>query len=499
MTSLIREMLKFFATAEAVSILARLREFLAGRKIDCYVVGGFIRDGLMMRTNSDIDVAVAGDARAIADEVAREFGARMVPLDDVNQVARVVLAGYERRWHLDFATLRGGIEEDIRCRDFTVNAIAVKLAESSDDWSRVEVIDPLGGCDDLNYKLVRKVSDECFEHDPVRLIRAIRLAAMLDFSLEPSTEALIKHNSELITSVSTERVRDELYYILETPRTYKSLRHLDRLELLDSLMPELTATRGATQPNEHYWDVFDHSLETVAAAERLLREGDGNTTDEIISTVPWTPEISQHFDREVAGGRTRRAMLKLAALLHDIAKPATKTTEQDGRIRFLGHPKQGAEMAARLMERLRFSKREIKTVQLMIEHHLRPGFLVREGIPSNRAIYKYFRDTADVGIDTLFLALADHLAARGPMLDPDQWREHVETTRYILNKWSREQDTVVPPKLIDGHVLIDELGLTPGPQIGELLEIIREAQAAGELKTSGEALDLVKKRLGNNQ
>jgi hypothetical protein len=156
-------------------------------------------------------------------------------------------------------------------------------------------------------------------------------------------------------------------------------------------------------------------------------------------------------------------------------------------------------MAAGLMERLRFSNREIKMVHLMTEHHMRPGFLVGEEMPSRRAIYKYFRDTAEAGIDTLFLGLADHLAARGPTLDLNEWCKNTETMRYMLSKFTEEQDTVVPPKLIDGHVLIDKLGLAPGPQIGELLEAVREAQAAGKIETSEEALDFVMKQLGMNQ
>jgi poly(A) polymerase len=191
--------------------------------------------------------------------------------------------------------------------------------------------------------------------------------------------------------------------------------------------------------------------------------------------------------------------LKLAALLHDIAKPATKTIEQSGKMRFLGHAKEGAGMAIPIMERFKFSNREIKMVQLMIEHHLRPGYLLSEDMPSRRAIYKYFRDTAEVGIDTLFLGLADHLAARGPTLNLDEWRKHAGTTSYILSKWFEEQSTVLPPKLIDGHILMERFGLASGPRIGELLEMVREAQASGEINTAEEALDFVAKRLGRNK
>jgi hypothetical protein len=152
-------------------------------------------------------------------------------------------------------------------------------------------------------------------------------------------------------------------------------------------------------------------------------------------------------------------------------------------------------MAADLMRRLRFSNREIEMVQLLTEHHMRPHFLARDEVPTRRAIYRFFRDTGDVGIDTLFLGLADHLAARGPTLDPEEWRRDTETTRYVLSKWFEEQDTVSPPKLIDGHTIMDRLGVAPGPQVGQILEAVREAQAAGEIETAEEALDLARKTL----
>jgi len=249
------------------------------------------------------------------------------------------------------------------------------------------------------------------------------------------------------------------------------------------------------QPKEHYWDVFDHSIEAIAALEFILRESDWvYGSRELRALVPWSDEIEEHFNEEIAGGSKRRTLIKLGLLLHDIAKPKTKTIE-DNRIRFLGHTKEGAAMAASILERLRFSNREIKMVQLMIEHHLRPGYLLSENVPSRRAIYKYFRDTVDVGIDTLFLGLADHLAARGPTLDLDQWRKHAEATQYLLSKWFEEKATVMPPKLIDGHILMEKLWLSPGPQIGQLLEMVREAQAAGEIQTAEEALDMVRKHL----
>jgi poly(A) polymerase len=499
MTNLTEERLIIFVPEEAVHLLEKLSEFLRQRDIDCYLVGGFVRDGLMGRSNNDIDLAVAGDALKISSEVARNFDGRMIPLHEFNQVARVVFPQAGIQWYLDFASLRGSIKEDLRYRDFTINSIAVRLSSVKGEWSNVDLIDPLNGYRDLKQKIICAVSDDSFRQDPARLLRAIRLAATLDFALDPKTESLIQRDGELIKNVAGERLRDEFCYTLDTNRAYSSLCHLDKLGLLAYLMPELTGARGVTQPKEHHWDVFDHSLQTVSCVELLLRERTASGIDRILALAPWSDELASYFLQEISGGRTRRCLLKLAALLHDIAKPATKTIEESGRMRFLGHAKEGAGMATPILERFKFSNREIKMMQLMIEHHLRPGYLLSEDMPSRRAIYKYFHDTAEVGIDTLFLGLADHMAARGPTLDFNEWRRHAETTSYILSKWFEEQNIIVPPKLIDGHILMQKFGLAPSAQIGELLEMVREAQTSGEINTAEEALDFVAKRLGRNK
>ena len=156
-------------------------------------------------------------------------------------------------------------------------------------------------------------------------------------------------------------------------------------------------------------------------------------------------------------------------------------------------------IADSILERFRFSSRERQIITGIIDQHLRPGHLSNASeLPTKRAIYRYFRDTGDVGIDTLFLSLADHLATRGPLLEMDGWLEHVAVTQYMLSKWFEEQSIISPPKLISGKILIDKFGLTPGPEIGNLLESVREAQASGEITTEAEAFDFVKKELDKN-
>jgi poly(A) polymerase len=256
------------------------------------------------------------------------------------------------------------------------------------------------------------------------------------------------------------------------------------------IFPQLAQTKGVKQPKEHFWDVFDHSLETVAALERLLNFE--KSTDEILDFVPYLKILAPHFEEEI-GLFKRSSLTKLAALLHDIAKPKTKCIDKDGRTHFFGHAKEGAIIAGDILARLRFSGREIKIVQKMIEYHLRPGQMANEGLPTRRAIYRYFRDAGEVAIDTLLLGLADHLATRGPNLELGNWEEHANLVGYILSQ--KEESIVAPPKLIDGHDLIEHFDLKPSPQIGRLLEVVKEAQGAGEITTTEEALAFVQKQL----
>jgi len=479
--------------AEVSEVLSRVRTILEQRSVDCYLTGGFVRDVLLGRLTRDIDVVVAADAMEVAREVAEVIHGRYVPLDQPHGIARVVVPG-EPHLHLDFASMRGGIEEDLACRDYTINAMAVNLCDV-DQPVRPLILDPLGGEKDLEDGQVRAVSEAALRDDPARLIRGVRLAVELGFSIESRTRAQIERNHQLIAGVAPERVRDEFCRLLAIPGACASLRLLDELGLLMAIVPELAATKGAAQPKEHYWDVLEHSFETVAAIEFVLRTGGSVHWGEVVlSEVPWSEALARHFDEEPSKGRSRKTLLKLAGLLHDIAKPQTRSVEEDGRTRFFGHAKEGALVADDIMRRLRFSARETDMVAKMVEYHLRPGQMGGE-MPTRRAIYRYFRDAGDVGIDTIFLNLADHLATRGPDLEMEGWREHARSMAYVLEERYREESVVAPPKLVNGHDLIDIYGMVPGPGVGGLLEAVREAQAAGEVVTRADALSFVEKRL----
>jgi poly(A) polymerase len=479
-------------------LLRKVSTVIANHDCSAYVVGGSVRDWLLDRETADIDIAVGGDALIMAQGIAEAFDGRYVLLDEDNMVARVVIFGIEQTWHLDFASFSNGIENDLARRDFTIDAMAVELQGFIS--GAAQVIDPFSGENDLRKGLVRAVSQRIFQEDAARLLRGVRLAAELGFKIEPGTETLIQEHCQLAKLVPGERLREELVRILALPGSDEAVRYLDKLGLLTEIIPEMEVLKGAKQPKEHYWDVFDHSVETMAAVEFLLRQKPWRYGEEqLLAVAPWSEDISKHFDEEVSGGSKRMVLLKIGGLLHDIAKPATMTVDETGRTRFLGHAKQGAAIATAILERLRFSSREIRLVENLIYHHLRPAQMANDGMPSSRAIYRYFRDTEGAGIDVLFVALADYLATHGPQLDIEEWNQHNQLINYILAEHLKHETEVLPVKLIDGHDLMDVFGLKPGRLVGELLTEIREAQVAGELSTREEAIELARKELEKRQ
>jgi poly(A) polymerase len=521
--------------------LAKIADLLTTQKKQGYIVGGFIRDWFLQKKTNDVDIAVSGDSTTVARRIAKELGAKFVLLDDVNNIARVVVIEDEQlrrpsggqeshgaEWHFDFSSFAGDIGSDLARRDFTINAMAVELSHfvtastpirissrkpatlSSEKQFPSKLIDPFSGREDLKDRVVRAVSEQVFEVDAARLLRAVRLAAELDFSIEPNTESLIRRDAQSITDVSGERVREELLRLFALPRAAYYLRYLDKLGLLFALIPELAESKGVEQPTVHFWDVWEHSLQTVAALEFLIRESDWEySNDDMLSTAPWSDVIERHLSQEVSSGSNNRILLKLAGLFHDIAKPMTKSIDDTGRARFLGHTKQGAAMTANILERLRFSNREIRLVESLVYHHLRPVQMAKtgapknsesfpvenEGLPTQRAVYRYFRDTGEAGIDILFLALADYLASRGPLVSMEEWKRHCRLVNHILVEHDRQQTKILPIKLIDGHDIMDAFDLPPGRSIGKLLAMVNEAHASGELSTREEALALVRRKL----
>ena len=478
---------------DSAGLITRLAGFFDAQiNTPAWLVGGVVRDALLGREIQDIDITVPGAALPVGHAVANHLGATAVPLPEWNTV-RVALPGITesgRPFLIDVSGHPGSIEDDLRSRDFTVDAMAIPIDRWDTDERFDAIIDPLNGKADLARRVLRAGSDGVFAADPGRMLRAVRLAQQVGLRMEPDTARLIRRDARLLHRVSPERVRDEFMTILSVTGARPQLEVLDRLDLLCRVIPELEATKRCEQPrSHHYWDVWGHLLHCVEYAEEVTA---GHRNNAIYTMAPWTAKEDAYFGEIIGDGHTRRTVLKLAALLHDIAKPQTRAADADGRVRFLGHSEQGAEIAERRLTSLRVSRRITDLVSDMVRHHLRPSQL-RDGsaMPSSRAIFRFYRDVGDAAVDTLYLAMADVLAARGPDLSPERWANYAKMIAAVLESGAEQPgNRNDKPPLINGHDLMDALNLPPGPRIGSLLARLREAEAVGEISSREDAMEL---------
>ena len=485
-----------------------VRQVAAERGVRVWPVGGCVRDLLLGRSIHDWDFAVDRDALGLARAVADALGGAFYALDEERDTGRVVARHEGRRVELDFARLRGpDLESDLRDRDFTINAMAV--------GPDGELIDPTGGLADLEARRVRAVGPEAFDHDPVRMLRAVRIVAELGLRLEVRTAQWIIERAGQLPRVSPERIRDEFVRLLNARSVAYHLQLLDELGLMRSILPDVEALREQRQTPPHRHNVWWHTLMTVDAAENILRligvvGGERETLyadapdlawDEVRETLaPFAPALVRHLRRPMTAPRYRRTLLLLAALLHDIGKPLTVTEEvKPGQahpvLHFYGHEAVGARRAADWMRQFRFSRAETEFITTVVRAHLRPAHLAETpGGVTGRAAYRFFRATGEAGVEVVLLALADHLAVWGPNLEPQRWARRRAAARALLEYFfTRTQGAVAPPPLVNGRDLMRELNLSEGPEVGRLLEAIREAQAAGEVTTREDALALARR------
>ena len=469
-----------------MTLLETLRAFLKKRNEGVYLVGGAVRDVLLRRETHDLDVVVQGSASNVARAFADEIGAAYFLMDESFDVARVILENADGSHEIvDFARQRGdSMNADLATRDFTINALAADVRLWNGDAN--EMLDPFDGRADLAAQRVRVVSDNVFVNDAVRLLRAARMEAELNFVLDDATEALLKRDAPLIESAPMERVRDEFMKIIAAPNVLRNLKRLDALDLLGRVLPEVDALRGVTQSPPHVYEVFEHSLRAVAAAEETERAGYLN-----LAQGAFGAQLREHFSQGPSAARTRRELLRLALLLHDIGKPATRTVAENGRIRFLTHETVGAEMVGPALRRLKFSNEQVAHIKMIVASHMRPLWLT-ENETSDRAVHRFFRATGDVGVDVAVHAWCDQRAIFGKDADEPEIPALQAVIGKLLDRYYHAQTQVVaPPPLVNGNDVMQVLQIPGGPRIGELLDAVREAQAVGEVTTRQQALDLI--------
>ncbi len=442
-----------------------------------WVVGGAVRDRLLHRVVDDVDLVLDGDVRAAARHLALEVGGPAFPLSDAFGGWRII--GPDRGWHVDLLPLRGGsLEADLALRDFTVNAIAEPLGGGA-------LVDPHGGVEDLAARRLRMVAPAAFADDPLRVLRLARLACELGLDPEPDTVTAARGRAAAVAGVSGERVFAELKRIVLAPATLDGFALMQRLGLYEAVLPELAAARGMAQNRFHHLDVHDHVLATLQAAADL------EASPEALVGEACSARVSALLAEPLADGLTRAGALRFGALLHDIAKPATRGETPDGRVTFIGHDSVGASLAHEILGRWRASERLRAHVAALTRHHLRLGFLVHERPLSRRAVHRYLVACDPVPADVSLLTACDRVATRG-----DNARAaiavHLELAQEVLPDALDWQQGPRAAPLVRGDVLARALGIEPGPRLGTLLAALAEAHWAGEVATEGEAIALAR-------
>lgn len=483
MTAPARVRLDAFGTGRAaLEALARV----LGPERQAWVVGGAVRDALAGSGPGDLDIAVPSGAIALARELADLLGAAFHVLDEARGAARIA-AGPGRAWQgpqVDIADFRApDLIGDLRGRDFTVNALALAVRRLV-AAGETDVEDPVGGLEDLEARTVRLCAPRSLEDDPVRVLRAVRFGAQPGWRLDPGLDGAALRAAPGLSQASAERVRDEILAILAGPASAAGLRLLDRWGALAVLLPESEAMKATAQSEPHRFDVWEHSLRAVEGVDLVVSR--------VSELEPWGEALAGHLGEPLGDGATRREALKLAALLHDVAKPDTRTVE-DGRTRFLGHDVLGAQRVIAIAERLRLSGRMAGVLERLVRHHLRPMHLARSGAVSRRARYRFFRDLGDDARDLLLLALADAAALRGDSPLAVWGGPEGRIVRELMAGHAEEVAALAAPPLLDGRDAMEALGLPPGPEIGRLLRLLREAQAVGAVTTREAALACIRR------
>ncbi|OYD13708.1 hypothetical protein CH333_10300 [candidate division WOR-3 bacterium JGI_Cruoil_03_44_89] len=430
-------------------VISSLSDFYGERAV--YLVGGTIRDLLLGREVKDFDVFVVGSGIELARQFQGRSGGRFIMLDEGRDEARVVLGGLV----IDF---NGGfdIEGDLARRDFTINSMAVRLPSS-------RIIDPFGGRTDLRRGIVRATREQNLGDDALRILRAFRFKSLYGFSIERKTRYAVAKFAHLLKDIAKERIKTELFLILGAENSWCTLKEMADMCVLFEIIPGFSSLRGVPQ-NKPYGDLVHHSINTVRAFEELD-----------LDLLPH-PEIFVEYCRE------NGAVLKLSCLLHDIGKPRTYGFTR-GRMHFYGHEKVGVDIVKRGM---RLSNEELSAIANLIRYHMRPHLLASDAHYTRRAVVRLVSACGEDTPGLLLLVLSDALSSAGFI--GDGLRRVVEDAMEVMTKKGEMRE-----RLVTGDDLI-ALGLTPGPIFGEILSMVEEERALGELRSKEEAISYVKRR-----
>jgi len=437
-----------------------------------YIIGGSIRDLLLDRIPTDYDIAVTENPKKFAEKMAKNISGRLFKMGKPGQMIIRVVSNDNI---FDITSLNGSfIEDDLKKRDFTINAMAYDLSSG-------EIIDCLGGLRDLADKKVRMVSADVFKKDPIRLIRAYRIGACLDFEIELQTASIIKANAKLIQNSAGERIREEIFKMLGTSKSYHYLSQMADAGLLTAIFPDLDRLKGCFQNSHHLYDVFEHTMKAYYHLETILNDPDEILPDTCI-------QIRQYLDEE------KTMLLKYAILLHDLGKPWAKTIDNRGKIHFYGHSRQSADLAQKISQKLRLSNREKRFVDFIIRNHLNPLFLftaMQKKTLTHKGVTRFFKKCGDNTPALLLHTIADIMAKRDK---PNQINKVFIgfVKEMIHNFFYSFKPKIKEPPLITGRDLIHEFGLIPSPEFKTILNLVQEEKLTNKIKSRSEALAWVR-------
>ena len=475
------------ALLRAHPVLEKVRALLTDADEPLYLVGGALRDACLGREPLDLDFAGPG-----AIEIARRFAAanraHVVMLHELPPIARVpvYMPGATHAFILDFCGLRAPtIEADLAARDFSINAVALNLHDFA-------LLDPTGGLDDLRAGIVRAAGASAFAADPVRCVRAYRFCAALDFHLEEQTREWLRAAAPGNAHVEGQRVGDELLRLLDARRVGRTIQEMDADGVLSHVLPELEEGRDMDQPGFHHLGVRAHAIEALSAMEAILNSPE--------TLLPCSAAIVADYLR----GPRARPLLLMAALLHDVGKPACHTREPEGRVRFTGHPAAGATIAARILQRLAWPARIRDGVVALVAHHMRVFDLAGLAIDgacapddigrtiSMGAIRRMFRQVHGHEAGLMLTALADSHASRGPAKRPGYDDALATVCDQMLRGYIEYTTLQAPEPLLTGKDLI-AAGFTPGPLFSALLQAVDESRSEGHVSNKQQALELARR------
>jgi poly(A) polymerase len=455
--------IKLAALKPYLDVLTRITD-LAGEK-QLYLVGGAVRDLLLQRDNLDLDFAIGGSGIKFASTVSRKLTGAFVLLSEQDDEARVVI---DKNLVLDFKGFAGAIEEDLGVRDFTINAMALDVRKVLAGKRSSALLDPFGGVGDLERGLIRKVAPSSITADPLRILRAYRFAAQLDFEINSALQREAEQTS--LKKVARERIAYELMLIFAAPMVYGLINRMIVSGLLQQVFPF-----------DKFWAdyaVRSHSLLVFTTLERILYQSYNTFDRRILSKID-----------EIKANPQRTALLKLAALFHDVCKPETRVRTDDGAMHFYGHDTQGAKKMRRMLSReLRFSNQDADRVEQIVARHMHLHLIATAPQLTERAMRRFWRICQDTATDIMVLDLADGYATAGRT-------RHLERTILEILELAKEdakRASFVP--LVNGNDLI-EMGLEPGPLFKVILSELEELQWERKITTKEEGLALVKENL----